>query len=501
MAPKSCMFYRSGCALSAVMLLLASSVFAHQFAAKHRLVTQNLFTDLSAQIADSAQTMTIDLAEAAPHFGELDLKVTSSGQEDDYIYLSGAVAGYEGSAFLFKGTAKSMYGSITFPTTRTAYEFTAGKDGATIVTAVPYTKIIPTCFNDFNKAALPPSFLERKDETFPIAWDKTAIAKLPLHIQPYSNQELMKLESKPGAKKVLWLDIRAIMRDGKPIPVSKKEMYENWQATAAGFSFYDVNVTTNKAIYDKAGVRNSGHVKYFNKDGRSNAYLNSFGTKKFVNMYLDKTGYGYGRTTFHEVGHQVGLSHDKGRPGGEYFEGIPEFKWVPIMGNYWFGNGWKGDALYQFSKGEYKTAKNKEDDFTAMAKHLDVRADDKPQPVPLKMNGNRVEVVDNFGLIETNTDTDTFTISVKSAGQLKLKIDRIEYIGGAMLDVHAELKDASGRSIAKDNPKAARYANISAQVQPGEYQLIVKGGAEGTPSKGFSNYSSIGYYGISGTIN
>lgn len=486
-------------AFVAALLLMSSSMDG--FASAHSLVTQELYDNFSTQIAESAQTMTVNLADAAASYGELDLDVASSGQEDDYIYLTGAVAGYEGSNFLFKGTAKDLYGSITFPGSNTAYEFTTSADGLTTVTEVPYEKIIPICFNNFNTDALPPSFLERKDETFPIAWDKTSIAKLPLHIQPYSDQDLMKLESKPGAPKVLWLDIRAIMRDGKPIPVSKKEMYENWQATAAGFSFYDVNVTTNKAIYDKAGVRSSGHVKYFNKKGRSNAYLNSFGTKKFVNMYLDKTGYGYGRTTFHEVGHQVGLSHDKGKPGGEYFEGIPEFKWVPIMGNYWFGNAWKADALYQFSKGEYSSAKNKEDDYSNMAKHLKVRADDNPNGVPLKVNGHRVEVVDNFGLIETNTDSDTFTISVESAGQLKLKIDRIEYIGGAMLDVHAELKDSSGRSIAKDNPKAARYANISAKVQPGEYKLIIKGGAEGTPNKGFSNYGSIGYYGISGTIN
>lgn len=465
-----------------------------------KLVTENIYTDFASQIASKPATVTLDLAEVLPSFGAVDLTVNTSGQEQDYLYLTGAVSGHKGSKFIFKGTVNDLYGSMTFPETNTAYEFVSDGEGNLKVEEVPYTKIVPVCFNKFKGSALPPSFLKRSSP-FPLQLPMASNAKLPPHIQPYNGQDLMKLESKPGAKKVLWLDIREIMRGGKPIPISKKEMYENWQATAAGFSFYDVNVTTSKAVYDRAGVRNSGHTKYHNEQGRSNAYLNSFGTDTFVNMYLDKTGYGYGRTTVHEIGHQLGLSHDKGRPGGEYFQGIPEFKWVPIMGNYWYGDGWKNDALYQYSKGVYKTATNKEDDFRNMGKYLKVRADDKPKAVPLNISGGKVSIADNFGLIESSSDSDTFTINVTSAGQVKLKIDRIEYIGGAMLDVYAELKDKSGRVVAKDNPKAKRYANISARVQPGEYQLVIKGGAEGTPSHGFPNYSSIGYYGISGTVN
>jgi hypothetical protein len=38
--------------------------------------------------------------------------------------------------------------------------------------------------------------------------------------------------------------------------------------------------------------------------------------------------------------------------------------------------------------------------------------------------------------------------------------------------------------------------NLSA----GNYRLVIAGGAEGTPSNGFSNYSSLGYYGMKGSL-
>ena len=54
--------------------------------------------------------------------------------------------------------------------------------------------------------------------------------------------------------------------------------------------------------------------------------------------------------------------------------------------------------------------------------------------------------------------------------------------------------------LARGNDMVARTAKLDVMLPAGEYKLIVKGGGEGTPQAGFSSYSSLGYYGISGTI-
>ena len=109
--------------------------------------------------------------------------------------------------------------------------------------------------------------------------------------------------------------------------------------------------------------------------------------------------------------------------------------------------------------------------------------------------------VDNRGQIARNTDSDTFTFAIGSGGgRATLVVDRIEYFAGAYLDVDAAIQDASGMTIAQSNDKVARTAKFDVSLPAGEYRLIIKGGAEGTPQNGFSNYSSLGYYGISGTI-
>lgn len=90
---------------------------------------------------------------------------------------------------------------------------------------------------------------------------------------------------------------------------------------------------------------------------------------------------------------------------------------------------------------------------------------------------------DNFGRIERNTDTDQFSFKVGSnGGTVNLLIDRIEYIGGSLLDVEAEIIDNSGNSIEVSNEKVARYAEFNnLSLNAGSYILEIRGGAEGTP--------------------
>ena len=104
-------------------------------------------------------------------------------------------------------------------------------------------------------------------------------------------------------------------------------------------------------------------------------------------------------------------------------------------------------------------------------------------------------------MIERNTDVDHFTFTLGTAGgRVNLVIDRTEHIGGSMLDVQAYIKDSNGYTVAQSNKQVNRSASFNIDLSQGSYTLEIKGGAEGSPSHGFSNYSSVGHYAIEGQI-
>jgi hypothetical protein len=170
--------------------------------------------------------------------------------------------------------------------------------------------------------------------------------------------------------------------------------------------------------------------------------------------------------------------------------------------NIWYGTGWT-NALYQWSKGEYSGSSNTEDDFAILTRYIPFKSDDNANSTPLvvQANGN-VSAANNTGQIERNTDTDKFTFSIDSAdGNANLTIDRTEHIGGCMLDVQATIRNSAGAIVVQSNKNVNRSAAFNTNLAQGSYTLEITGGAEGTPSNGFSKYSSMGYYAIEGTIS
>jgi hypothetical protein len=270
----------------------------------------------------------------------------------------------------------------------------------------------------------------------------------------------------------------------------------------------DLNVTTDVNVYNAAKAANilrTGVINFVNRDGRSYAPLHSFGTTSAGTLFRNPSsgfdyGYGIGMTGAHEIGHQMGVDHDRGTPGGEYFEGIPAYQWGPIMGNYWYGASWQ-NQLFGWSKGEYASATNFEDDLRIMnvEESVPYRADDNPISRPLQVVGGVIDASSNFGQIERTGDTDTFTFSTSSIATLNLRIDPLEYL--RMLDVEVAIYNSSNAVVAQSNMAVHRSAEFTNLTLPaGNYRIVVKGGAEGTPSHGFSNYSSLGFYGMKGTL-
>ncbi|MEJ7806511.1 MAG: PPC domain-containing protein [Telluria sp.] len=426
--------------------------------------------------------------------------------KDGAISISGTAIDTPNSVFVLKGNRKKVYGYLLKYDTMQAWEYTTDKAGKVWLTEVDIKKINPDLDPDFRDKRTPSMMM--------LAVAHPVYSPMALrqarHIGPYQNDDVTQLQSKPGSPYVFYLNLSAVMSGTTPLNgVTKENMYRAWQSIADQYSMLNLNVTTSRAVYDAARAANqlrTGIINFVNADGRSNAPLRSFGTTAAGTLYRNPSagfdyGYGIGMTGAHVVGHQMGMNHDRGGSGGEYFEGIAAYQWAPIMGNYWMGGSW-GNQLFTWSRGEYTTASNFEDDLRIMNvdEQVPYMADDNTTSKALVLGANgAISAGSNFGQIERTGDTDTFTFTTSGVSTLNLRIDPLEYL--RMLDVAATIYDAAGAVVASSNlavNRSAQFRNLS--LPAGSYRLVVRGGGEGTPANGFSNYSSLGYYGMQGTL-
>lgn len=436
---------------------------------------------------------------------QLDTDITDYHFKDGAMSVSGKARGVANSTFYLKGTAKNLHGYMIKHDQKKAYEYSTDKNGIVSVTEVPISKVIPDLDEGWLKAT---TFNTLAGAVHPV-YSPMALRQAR-HIGPYNNEDVTKLESKPGSAWVFYLNHSAVMSGTTPLNgVTKENMYRMWQVVSDQYSMYNINITTNPAVYNaakSANILRTGVLNFVNQDGRSNAPLSSFGTTSAGTQYRNPSsgfdyGYGIGMTAAHEIGHQMGMLHDGGGSGGEYFEGIAAFQWGPIMGNYWMGSQWAA-SRWTWSKGEYNTANRKEDDLRIMNVNESIPyvADDNPSGKNLAIDtAGNISPSTNFGQIEKTGDTDTFNFTVTGNGKLDLKIDPIEYFG--MLDVDAKIYNSANTLVASSNKPVNRSAEfIGLNLSAGSYRLVIAGGAEGTPSNGFSNYSSLGYYGMKGSL-
>jgi PKD repeat protein len=201
----------------------------------------------------------------------------------------------------------------------------------------------------------------------------------------------------------------------------------------------------------------------------------------------------------HEAGHNMGLSHDGTSSSGYYSgHGSGETGWAPIMGVGYY------QPLVQWSKGEYASANNTQDDYAVMQNTgLPPRADDHGNSIATAtaMPSTTASGVTTFtasGVIERPTDFDFLSFAA-GAGSVTINVSPAPR--GPKLDVLATLRNGAGAVIATSNPTDSLPASIAASISTaGTYYVSVDGVGKGDPlSTGYTDYGSVGQYTVSVT--
>lgn len=321
------------------------------------------------------------------------------------------------------------------------------------------------------------------------------------------------LESLPGSEFTVYLDF-----DGEVVSntwwvnggtinaqgtgYSDAKITNIWRIMAEDFRPFDINITTNRTVFDNTPI-NKRMMCIFTPTTTAApgsggvAYLNSFSNTSVDNpcwVYNNGTR-SAGETGSHEVGHTLGLSHD-GVPGNQYYAGHGE--WSPIM-------GWSASKpIGQWSSGEYDNAITQQDDMAIISGNRNgfgYKTDDhgdqisEASDIAVSADGT-VDPSLHQALISTRDDKDVFSF-ITAGGEVNFTINPDPFYPN--LNIQARILTGTGEEVAISNPFENLSANITTTLASGTYFIEIDGVGEGTVSNGYSDYSSVGFYEISGS--
>ena len=332
------------------------------------------------------------------------------------------------------------------------------------------------------------------------------------------------LNSLPGAEAVVYIDFdgeevsgtRWNALEGRPPTINaepagfdEQQIREVWEEVAEDMRPFQINVTTDRAVFD-AAPQNKKMMCIVTPTSTAFpgtggvAYLNSFYDGSIDPCWCFNLGRGSAaQTVSHEIGHTFGLRHD-----GLTSQNDPEYHrgngtWGPIMGAPF------GLSVVTWSDGNYEGNTNTEDDLeiinTRSAAFRDDQYGDTAADAFDLAGDTGQEAVGIVGVVETPQDIDVFSFTT-SGGSVKLSADPegvdVSNVGFVTnMNIRLQLYNEAGDLIAEDDPDNSYAASIDTELETGNYTLHVEGANSGSPDvSGFSDYGSIGQYGLTGDV-
>ncbi|RYD67578.1 MAG: hypothetical protein EOP83_02545 [Verrucomicrobiaceae bacterium] len=466
------------------------------------------FAEISPNVLDGSvdaneRSFRLTLPDGSEAIGEISLLQRDSKMRGGVSLVQGTLtAPRKGRYFFqrssFEGVAGELVGHVLFDGSPIGWKVEPlGAGGTPLLVEVHEDRIL--CVN---YAAPPAEAVQEAPQTHP--------TNIPIP----SYQSIIPLQSLPGATGVIYLDF-----DGEEGPfagwgdfdavaphVSNAQIFDVWKRVVEDYQGFNLNITTDRAIFDAApqGSRQHVVISPTNIAAPTAGGVAYIGSYNWPNDTVCWAFYSSGKTSAevisHEVGHTLNLSHD-GRitPNEGYYggHGNGATGWAPIMGVGYYEN------LTQWSKGEYLSSSNDEDDLAIIVSNNDVayRDDDAGETLDtaryLEIAAN--DSISGEGIIERTGDVDAFRF-VTSGGSVTLNLAPAS--ASPDLDILAELVEAStGTILAASNPDLSITASISEDLAAGEYLLRIRGIGRGDPqSDGYSDYGSLGNYFVSGSV-
>jgi len=427
--------------------------------------------------------------------------------ENGITYLSGELHAPEPGKFFFLrppagGRAGSAVGVIEFPASETAYRIEpTGPNGAPELWQRRLDEVICLSMQPVDETKLGAT-----TEAPPLRPDL-----VPEYVPVY-NSNIVSLQSLPGARGVILLDFFGGytatwggVQYSAP-NVSNADIRDVWKRVAEDYLPLNVNVTTDRKVFEAApeGSRQRCVVAPDAPTAAGVAYYGSWNWGGDTVCWSKYTsGKASAEVIAHEVGHTVGLSHQtQDFPDGSHNEyyaghnGPGNTGWAPIMGAGYY------QPVTTWAKGEFINAGQHEDELSIMTTYNDVayRADDAGSTLAtskyLEIYSNATALAE--GVIQNTGDADAFQFTT-TGGTASLTANVVG--DWADLGLMAEIQNSSGVTVASNNPQNALSAGISTALAAGTYTFKVTGMGRNSPlTNGFSNYASLGYYSITGSV-
>jgi hypothetical protein len=346
--------------------------------------------------------------------------------------------------------------------------------------------------------------------------------------QPTANA--FDLHSRPGSNKTIYLDfdgdtttnsgwtkenglttktVPPFDRDGIPGSFSDTErnyIINVWQSVSEDYAPFDVDVTTQLPPSTALSIDFPGDVVYGVKTAITPekwlcacagiAYVNVFSDSlpQTLRAYYspawafptaDMTAGMLAQVISHEVGHNLGLTHD-GIAGVEdsYYRG--HNNWTPIMGLA------TSRTYTQWSRGEYAVADNPEDDLAIIGQQIPLVADTAGStPATARVVPITATNIEQT-TISSGSDVDVYRVDGATLVQPTLRMAPF----GPNLFATLKILDANGNPIATSPATSTSTSLTYSSLSASTYYLVVESAASGTPSTGFSTYGSIGVYSL-----